>query len=115
MKCSMYGSFRNVTTGMGISALSKTLTPWHYGDTMDDPWRTLSLLKAWALWRARYHGWVAARECRVREADMQSKSLIAQLRSAHGGVAVMPLLGSDKASRLLETWVPLGVTAAKSA
>ena len=115
MKCSMYGSFRNVTTGMGTSALSKTLTPWHYGDTMDDPWRTLILLKAWALWRARYHGWVAARECRVREADMQSKSLIAQLRSAHGGVAVMPLLGSDKASRLLETWVPLEVTAAKSA
>jgi hypothetical protein len=49
----MYGSFRNVTTGMGISALSKTLTPWHYGDTMDDPWRTLIVLKAWALWRAR--------------------------------------------------------------
>ena len=44
MKCSMYGSFRNVTTGMGASAFSKTLTPWHYGDTMGDPWRTLILL-----------------------------------------------------------------------
>ena len=82
---------------------------------MDDPWRALILLKAWALWRARYSGWVAARECRVREADMQPKSLIAQLRSAHGGVAAMPLLGNDKASRVLETWATLEVTAATSA
>ena len=82
---------------------------------MGDPWRTLISLRDWALWRARYNGWVAARECRVREADLQPKALIAQLRSAHGGGAVMPLLGSDKASRLLETWVPLEVTAATSA
>ena len=115
MKCSMCGSFRNFTAGIGISAFPKTLAPWRYGDTMGDPWRTLMLLKARALWRARYSGWVAARECRVREADMQSKSLIAQLRSAHRGVAVMPLSGSDKASRLLETWVPLEVTAVTSA
>ena len=56
--------------------------------------------------RARYSGWVTARECRIHETDKQSRSLVAELRVAHGGVAAKPLLGNDKASRLLDRWAP---------
>jgi hypothetical protein len=33
--------FRNALEGMGRSAMSKTLTPHHYGDVWEDPWRSL--------------------------------------------------------------------------
>ena len=48
----------------------------------------------------------------VGEGGKQSQSLSTQLRSAHGGFAKMPLLGSKKASRLFERRIPSEVTVA---
>ena len=108
----MNGFYHNVIVGMGPVQRSRTLTPWHYGDAFDDPWRTLILLKAWALWRARWDGWATRRASRVREADKLSRGIIADLRRAHGGVAKEPLLGSGKAHRFLHRWVPHEVAVA---
>ena len=112
VKIHMNGIYQNAIVGMGTVSRSRTLTPWHYGDGLDDPWRTLILLKAWALWRARWDGWANRREGRVREADKLSRGIIADLRRAHGGVAKEPLLGSRKAHRFLHLWVPHEVAVA---
>ena len=105
----MYGGVCNVTTGMGSCWLSNTPTPLRYTDNMVDPYRTRILLRDWALRSARYSGWAATRECRVLEADTQSRNIVAELRVAHGCVAAKPLFGSDRASRLLDRWLPCEV------
>ena len=37
--------------------MSKTVTPTHFGETRDDPRRSIAILKAWVLWRANRGGW----------------------------------------------------------
>ena len=106
VKCHMKAPFRNVTSGMGIAGMSKALTPHHYGDDWNDPWRTMLLLRAWCIWRGRLHGWARAKECRQREIDRQVGGLEADLRRAQSGQPAKPLLGSEAAHRLLAKWVP---------
>ena len=108
VKIWMKMQFRDSVNGMGSSGMSKTLTPRHYGDSLDDPWRSLLLLKAWAIWRARQQGWAQARECRLREVASQARRLACSLRTAHAerGLPLNPLLGNLPADALLRKWVP---------
>ena len=48
----------------GTAPMSKQVTPRDYGETRDDPVRSLLVLRGWALWRARQDGWGDLRGCR---------------------------------------------------
>jgi len=61
--------------GLGKSSMSKTLTPRDYGGSWEDPWRSFMLLRAWAIWRADWHGWAAAHQFRQREMAHQRHRL----------------------------------------
>ena len=50
----------------GIAPMSKQVTPRDYGETRDDPVRSLLVLRGWALWRARQDGWGDGRGCRQK-------------------------------------------------
>jgi hypothetical protein len=50
----------------GIAPMSKQVTPRDFGETRDDPVRSLLVLRGWALWRARQDGWGDGRDCRQR-------------------------------------------------
>ncbi len=91
--------------GMGTRSMSRTLTPHRYGDTWSDPWRTLLLLRAWALWRAGWHGWIGGHPGRSREHAKERSAFEADLRAAHGD-GPGPLLGSPLADDLLRQWAP---------
>jgi len=91
VKCSVKGPLRNSAGGLGAKGLSKTLTPAHYGETWDNPVRSLLLLRAWAVWRVQQGGWASARECRQRELDRERVRLEADLRAAVGEGATAPL------------------------
>ena len=107
LKMHMRGCFFNdSSTGMGRRSGTRTLTPWHYGDALEDPWRTKLLLRAWALSRARERGWRRAREGREREARQQSETICADIRRAHDGSPRTPLLGSPAAHGLFVKWIP---------
>jgi len=106
IKCHMKSGLRNVTTGMGIYNMSKTLTPWHYADDWSRPWRTLLLLRAWSIWRAKLHGWANAKPCRQREVARQEQCLEADVRSSHVGEPTEPLLGNSQAHILFVKWAP---------
>ncbi|MCP4245284.1 MAG: hypothetical protein GY772_32510 [bacterium] len=117
LKIIMREGFKDYLTGMGCipGQYSKTLTPHHYHDDWDDPWRTKILLRAWALWRCRCLGWAAARPSRARDALQQSHAMVRDLRSAHGGAAtwlVLGVFGSVRAHAHLLEWVPAELAAA---
>ena len=89
---------------MGSTNMFKALTPTHYGDNWDDPWRTLLLLRSWQIFRARMGGWAEQKECRQREVGKQVRCLVRDLLDTVP--PANPLLGSVFAHRLLESWVP---------
>ena len=93
--------------GMGVTHMSRTLTPHHYGDSWEDPWRTIFLLRAWTIWRARWLGWSRAKECRHREVCRQLDRFVADLKQAHvehGLPLRNPLLGNALAHKFLLQW-----------
>ena len=92
--------------GMGRREKTKTLTPYHYGDALEDPWRTRILLRAWALQRARQRGWAAARDGRQREAARQADDLCRDIRESSPDGLSDPLLGHRDAHALLKKWIP---------
>jgi len=106
VKIIMKQAFRNVTTGLGLTMMSKTLSPHHYGETWEKPEGTLLLLRSWAFWRARWCGWSKAKECREREVQRQVERLTAEIGRLHGARPARPLLGSAAADLLLSKWVP---------
>ena len=108
VKISMKMAFRDDVNGMGSQRMSKTLTPRHYDDSLEDPWRSLLLLRAWAIWRARQQGWSDRRECRVREVASQARRLVQSLRADHEshGLPLTPLFANASAEALLRNWVP---------
>jgi hypothetical protein len=114
VKCHVKRQFHGVSEGMGISSLSRTLTPYHYGDLWEEPWKTMLLLRSWSIWRARWQGWARAKNCRLREVARQVERLVVDLRTGHGDHDLPlqePLLGSTQAHRLLVTWTPDAVAA----
>jgi hypothetical protein len=114
IKIWMKGPFRNVTTGMGMTSFSKTLTCHHYGDQLEDPWRCMLLLRSWSIWHARWQGWAKAKDCRLREVIRQFDRFVVDLRRAHqdrGLALVSPMLGNMAAHQLLQKWSPDAITA----
>ena len=89
--------------GLGVVNKSKTVTPRHFGETRAEPTRSLILLRAWAVWRARQRGWADAQRGRARHFTEQ-EALIEQDIRALG--APCHLLGNRKANSVLQTWVP---------
>ena len=107
LKVHMKMPFRNVTQGMGTTVMSRTVSPHHYGDDWEDPWRSVLLLRSWSIWRARWQGWAKQKDCRLREVNRQSERLGLKIRSDHLRHMVplqVPLLGSPQAHALLEKW-----------
>ena len=104
LKAHMKTPLRNPITGMGRHAnFTTALSPHHYGDTWDDPKRTMLLLRAWAISRARFAAWANEREGRKREVAVQLRRLEADIRAEGQS---RPLLGTAKAERWLRKWVP---------
>ena len=89
--------------GMGASLMSRRVTPRDFGDTMEDPVRSLLVLRAWALWRARKDGWADARACRARHFAEQETLL---LRDVQKLGAPCRLLGHAKANAVLREIAP---------
>ena len=105
--CCLKHQFRSGDEGLGITSMSRTLTPYHYGDEWDNPWRSLLLLRSWSIWRARWQGWARAKEHRLREVGRQVARFTADLRQAHAEHEVplqIPLLGNELAHQLLSKW-----------
>ena len=91
--------------GMWMSKMwSKTLTPHHFNETVLDPTSTMLLLRSWSVWRSRWAGWVAARECRQRESAQQEEKLIEEVAAQSAGAA--HLLRHADAERWLLMWTP---------
>ena len=89
--------------GMGTSNGSKQLTPRHYGEEADDPTRSLLLLRAWALWRARQGGWASLQRGRSRHFKEQEVLLERDVRALG---APCRLLGNRRANSSLLAWAP---------
>ena len=109
VKCWLKWQFRTSGEGLGTTAMSRTLTPYHYGDDWNDPWKTLLLLRAWSIWRARWQGWAREKDYRLREVTRQVQRFVTDLRSAHSDHHLplqRPLLASDPAHNLLQKWTP---------
>jgi hypothetical protein len=106
--------FRAGVDGLGTTNMSRTLTPHHYGDVWEDPWRTLLLLRSWSIWRARWQGWARAKEHRLREVGRQVARFTADLRQAHAEHEIpltVPLLGDVLAHQMLLKWTADAVSA----
>ena len=94
---------RPLPGGMGTTNVSKQLTPRHYGEQCDDPVRSLLLMRAWALWRARQGGWANAQRGRARHFRDQEILLEQDIKALHSKCR---MLGDRKANSLLVAWTP---------
>ena len=106
VKVIMKNPFRNSSGGMGTSSMSKTLSPHMFDESWDSALRTVVLLRAWCIWRARMHGWAAARECRLREINGQEQRLFNELMAQTPAPPSRPLLGNEATHALLAKWDP---------
>ena len=106
VKVIMKQPFRNLTSGMGSTGMSKALSPHHYGEEWENPIKTMILLKCWCIWRARHLGWARQKECRLREVDRQVQRITQEITAEQAGIANRPLLGSVAAEKLMAKWVP---------
>ena len=98
--------FRQYTTGMGRSQMTKTLTPWHYLELQDNPIRTKLCLRAWCVMRAERSDGAYHNETRRRELDRLRLALEADIRVAHGAPLSSPLLHNLGVHSWLVLWVP---------
>ena len=85
--------------------LGKALTPTNYGDDPGNPRRTMLLLHAWGINRARMLGWFAETDARKRQGATDIFNLDRDIR-AFGAPLVAPLLANGPAHALLLKWVP---------
>ena len=89
--------------GMGTSNTTRQVTPRHYEESSGDPIRSLLLLRAWSLWRARQGGWANAQRGRSRHFREQEELLERDVKALGSRCR---LLGNRKANNLLQGWVP---------
>ena len=64
-----------LSSGIGQDALSKHMTPSHFGETMESCTVTMLLLRAWSFWRAHRDAWASAKAGRKRQIDEDLSSL----------------------------------------
>ena len=89
--------------GMGPTPMSKTVQPRDYGETRDHPVRSLMLLRAWTVWRARQGGWADAKPCRKRYIDEHEARLQRDIAALD---APGHLLGDPAANTVLKEVLP---------
>ena len=92
---------RPLPDGMGVVAISKQLTPRHYGEHLNDPVRSLLLFRAWALWRARQNGWANSQRGRARHFREHASLLEQDIKALD-----CRLLGNARANSQLQSWAP---------
>ena len=85
--------------------MSKTITPSIVGETRADPIRSLLILKAWMICRARIHpGWIESNSARQRLFREEADLVLAEVKrfqpQADG------LLGDAVASKMMRAFVP---------
>jgi hypothetical protein len=88
---------------MGAWLMSKQVTPRDYGETREEPVRSLLLLRAWTLRRARQNDWADARGFRKRHFDEQEALLERDVKALG---APCRLLGNAKANSVLREVAP---------
>ena len=81
--------------GMGVTNVSKQLTPRHYAEEAGDPTRSLLLLR---VWRAGQGGWASLQRGRARHFKEQEVLLERDIKALG---ASCKLLGHRKANSLL--------------
>ena len=89
--------------GMGVVNVTKRVTPAHYEEKCGDPIKSLLLLRAWALWRARQGGWANAQRGRERHFKEQEVLLERDVKALGSPCR---LLGHRKANSMLQSWAP---------
>ena len=89
--------------GMGTANATRQVTPRHYQDSSSDPIRSVLLLRAWCLWRARQNGWADAQRGRSRHFKEQAALLERDIKALGSHVG---FTGNRKADSMLESWVP---------
>jgi hypothetical protein len=104
MKVFMRHQFKEpLPHGMGAWLMSKQVTPRDYGETREEPVRSLLLLRAWSLWRARQTDWADARGFRKRHFEEQEALLERDVKALG---APCRLLGNAKANSVLREVAP---------
>jgi hypothetical protein len=91
---------------MGAFSKSKAVTPAHFGDPAGNTVRARVVLRAWAVWRSRRHGWAMATPGRQRQLEKDLVELERDIRSLQSLAPSEPLLGSAAAHQRLVEWVP---------
>ena len=92
--------------GLGrLPTMSKTMSPGKNGETIDDPVRSVMVLRAWMLWRARsVPGWVDAKPERARLFREEAEHLLRDVINLQPQVD--GLLGHPFSSQWLRDHVP---------
>ena len=88
---------------MGTNNVSKQVSVRLLGEPRGDAGRTLLVLRAWALWRARQGGWADQQRGRSRHFKEQDALLERDIRDLG---APGKLLGHSKANSALRAWTP---------
>lgn len=89
--------------GMGGNSPTKQVLPRNLDETRQEPTRSLLVLRAWALWRARQGGWAQAQRGRARYFREQEDLIVREVQALG---APGQLLGNSKADALLRAWAP---------
>ena len=87
---------------MGHYMMSKIVTPAHYGETREDPKRSVAILKAWVLWRAGHHNWATKSEERQQEFAKVEEELVGHLAALPG-----VLNGNEDGDDRIRQFVPV--------
>ena len=88
---------------LGVTAMSRALTPQAYGQTMADSTRCELALRAWACSRAMRGGWAARRPHRLAQIAADEERLEADVRLL---AELDGLLGEHRLNEMLRQWVP---------
>ena len=87
--------------------MSKQVTPRDFGETRGDPVRSLLVLRAWAVWRARQDDWAGSKRCRKNHIGEQEAMLERDVRALG---ATCRLLGDPATNAALREVAPQTVT-----
>ncbi len=89
---------------MGTASCSKTLPPSSHGEPRESPIRTMLVLRAWMLGRAKVGGFCDARSSRRRLFAGELRSLRADIVAMSS--ASNPTSGNETADNRIREWVP---------
>ena len=87
----------------GPQVMSKQVMPDRFGEPRDDPSRSILVLRAWAVLRARQNGWADAVSSRKHHVNHQESLLERDIRALREPCG---LLGSTKANDALQQVAP---------